>query len=269
MTHDAAPTFETIRYSVVDAVATVTLDRPEKYNAIDAQMHRDLAEALRLVRRDRAVRAVLLTGKGRGFCAGQDLGEFAVARASDEFRVDEHVRSTYNRLVLGLRELELPVIAAVNGVAAGAGWGLALAADIRFASTDATFTQAFSKIGLVPDTGCSWFLPELVGTSRALELTLTGDPIDAAKALDWGLVNFVTQADELQEAAMAYARRLAAMPTRALGLTKRAIYRATTTTLADAVEYEAQLQQHAAASADHLEGVMAHLERREPEFTGA
>lgn len=262
------PTLETIDYDVADGVATIAFNRPEKRNAINMQLHRDLAAALRLVGRDRAVRAVLLTGRGKGFCAGQDLTEFSMARADPEFRVDEHVRHTFNRTVMAIRGLQVPVVAAVNGFAAGAGWSLALAADIRFAADDAQFTQAFSKIGLLPDTGSTWFLPELIGTSRTLELALTGDVIDANRALDWGLVNFVVPATSLVEQAHAYAVRLAAMPTLALALTKRAVYRATTTTLAEALEYEAQLQQHAAGSDDHAEGVTAFLEKREPSFTG-
>ncbi|MCW2950063.1 MAG: Phenylacetate degradation, enoyl-CoA hydratase paaB [Thermoleophilia bacterium] len=260
---------ETVEYTVSDGVLTLALNRPEKYNAINQQMHNDLATSLHRARRDRSLRAVILTGNGRGFCAGQDVGEFAVARASDEFRVDEHVRATYNRLVLSLRALELPVIAAVNGVAAGAGWSLALAADLRFAGTSATFTQGFTRLGLVPDTGATWLLPDLVGTSRALQLAWGNDVINADQALAWGLVNFVVDDDEVREAATNYARRLAALPPRALGLTKRAIYRSTSTSLADALEYEAQLQHFAAATEDHLEGVMAFIERREPVFTGA
>ena len=265
---DTTPQLETIEVDVTDGVATITLNRPDKRNAINMQLHQDLAAALRHVQRDRSVRALLITGRGAGFCAGQDLTEFMMAKADATFRVDEHVRSTFNRTIMTLRGMEIPVIAAVNGVAAGAGWSLALAADIRFASEDASFTQAFSKIGLVPDTGSTWFLPELIGTSRTLELAFTGDRIDATRALDWGLVNFVVPADELLDRAREYATRLAAMPTLALGITKRAVYRATTTTLEDALEYEAQVQQRAAQSDDHVEGVTAFLEKREPAFTG-
>ena len=265
---DTTPQLETIDVEVVDGVATIALNRPEKRNAINMQLHRDLAAALKLVQRDRSVRALLLTGRGPGFCAGQDLSEFMMAKADEDFRVDDHVRSTFNRTIMTLRGMEIPVVAAINGVAAGAGWSLALAADIRFASEDAFFTQAFSKIGLVPDTGSTWFLPELIGTSRTLELAFTGDPIDAQRALDWGLVNFVVPGAELLERASDYATRLASMPTLALGITKRAVYRATTTTLEDALEYEAQVQQRAAQSDDHVEGVTAFLEKREPAFTG-
>lgn len=270
MSSDAARagTLETVELDVRDGVATLALNRPDKYNAINQQLHRDLDAALTAVSRDRSVRALLVTGRGRGFCAGQDLAEFAVSKADDSFRIDEHVRATFNRTVLRLRAMELPVIAAVNGVAAGAGWSIALAADIRIASETATFTQAFAKIGLVPDTGSTWFLPELIGSSRTLELAFTGDPIDAARALEWGLVNQVVPADELAATAFGYAARLAAMPTRALGLTKRAVYRATRASFEDAIEYEAQLQQHAAGTEDHVEGVMAFLEKRDPVFTG-
>lgn len=260
---------EVVDYAVADGVATIALNRPEKRNAIDMRLHRELATALGRAARDRSVRALLLTGRGAAFCAGQDLAELAAARSDASFRVDEHVRRTFNRTVLALRATEVPVIAAINGVAAGAGWSLALAADIRFASEDASFTQAFSRIGLVPDTGSTWFLTELVGTSRALELAYTGDRIDARRALEWGLVNVVTTSEELLPRAREYAERLAAMPTLALGMTRRAVYRATRTTLEEALEYEAQLQQRAAASADHAEGVTAFLERRDPEFTGS
>jgi 2-(1,2-epoxy-1,2-dihydrophenyl)acetyl-CoA isomerase len=268
MTPETAPTLETIEYEVADGVATITLNRPDKRNAINMQLHKDLAAALKLVTRDRSVRALLITGRGKGFCAGQDLSEFMMAKADESFRVDEHVRNTFNRTIMTLRGMEIPVVAAVNGVAAGAGWSLALAADIRFASEDASFTQAFSKIGLVPDTGSTWFLPELIGSSRTLELAFTGDVIDASKALEWGLVNFVVPGEELVERTREYAARLASMPTLALGLTKRSVYRATGTTLADALEYEAQVQQRAASSDDHVEGVTAFLAKRAPAFTG-
>jgi 2-(1,2-epoxy-1,2-dihydrophenyl)acetyl-CoA isomerase len=268
MTTEQALELETIEYELRDGVATIALNRPEKRNAINMQLHRDLASALRQVARDRSVRALLLTGRGPGFCAGQDLTEFSMARADPDFRVDDHVRRTFNRTILSIRALEVPVVAAINGVAAGAGWSLALAADIRIAAHDARFTQAFSKIGLVPDTGSTWFLPELIGTSRTLELAYTGDMVDAQRALDWGLVNQVVPAEELADAAHAYAARLAAMPTLALAMTRRAVYRATGVALQDALEYEAQVQQRAAASEDHVEGVTAFLEKRDPVYTG-
>ncbi|MCW2960105.1 MAG: Phenylacetate degradation, enoyl-CoA hydratase paaB [Thermoleophilia bacterium] len=260
---------ETIDVRVEDGVAILTLDRPEKRNAINGQMHGDLATALDAIEADPNVRALLLTANGPSFCAGQDLTEVAMARADDSFRIDEHVRTTFNVLVLRLRALEMPVIAAMNGIAAGAGWSIALAADLRIAADDASFTQAFSKIGLVPDTGSTWFLPELIGTSRTLQLAYSGEVLDVDTALSWGLVNEVVPADELLTRATAVARELAAMPTRALAMTRRAVYAATTSTLEEALELEAQLQHVAAATHDHVEGVTAFLEKRTPNFTGS
>ena len=259
---------ETIDYEEREGVAIVALSRPEKYNAVNRQMHADFAIVLKALARSDA-RCMLLTGRGRGFCSGQDLTEFGMARAVDGFRVDDYVRETFNRTILGIRNLDMPVVAAVNGVAAGAGWSLALAADIRIAARDATFTQAFTKIGLVPDSGSTWFLPQLVGPARALELAYTGDKIDATRAHEWGLVNMVVEPDELEQHSFDYARRLAQLPTVALGMTRRAIYRATSSTLEDALEYEAQLQQHDVSTADHVEGVMAFLEKRDPVYTGS
>lgn len=268
MSSPTIPEFTTIDLAVTGSVARISLNRPEKRNAINQQMHRDLKTALDHVRRSSDIRALVITGEGTAFCAGQDLTEFGIARADPEFRVDDHVRTTFNRLITTLTTLELPVIAALNGVAAGAGCSIALAADIRIAGETAKLSQAFTHIGLVPDTGSSWLLPDLIGTGRAMHMALTGDAIDARTALDWGLVTEIVAADELAEHAHTLATRLAAMPTRALALTKRAVRRAAHTTLADALEYEAQLQQVAAATDDHREGVVAFLEKRSPEFVG-
>jgi 2-(1,2-epoxy-1,2-dihydrophenyl)acetyl-CoA isomerase len=260
--------WETIALEVEGGVATLSLDRPEKRNAIDSRMHGDLAAALDLVAADPAIRALVLTGRGSAFCSGQDLTEVATARADENFRVDEHIRATFNALVLRLRAVDVPVIASVNGVAAGAGWSLALAADLRIASEDASFTQAFTKIGLIPDTGSTWFLPELVGTSRALQLMYSGEVVSATRALDWGLVNEVVPAEQLASRTAELAAHLAAMPTTALALTRRAVLRAPASSLEEALELEAQLQQRAAATDDHVEGVAAFLEKRTPTFTG-
>jgi 2-(1,2-epoxy-1,2-dihydrophenyl)acetyl-CoA isomerase len=256
-----------VRVSREGAVAIVTLDRQDKFNAVNSQMHKDLAAVFSGIARDRDVRAVLLEAEGKAFCAGQDLTEFA-GMDREEFRVDDHVRRTFNKLVLRMRALELPIIAAVNGVAAGAGASIALAADIRICSDRASFLQAFVKIGLVPDTGSTWLLPQLVGPERALELTWTGRPVDAEEAVRIGMATKVVPHEQLREEALAFATQLASMPTRAIGLTKRAVYRAATVDLADALEYEAQLQQSAIRTDDHVEGVMAFLEKREPAFSG-
>ena len=257
-----------VRMKREGSVAVITLDRPDKFNAVNSQMHADLAAAFSQVARDRDVRAVLVAAEGKAFCAGQDLTEFAGMNRED-FRVDDHVRRTFNQLVMRMRSLELPIVAAVNGVAAGAGASIALAADIRICSDKASFLQAFVRIGLVPDTGSTWLLPQLVGPERALELTWTGRPVDAEEAVRIGMATKVVPHEQLHAEALAFATHLASLPTRTIGMTKRAIYRAATVDLPDALEYEAQLQQAAMATTDHLEGVTAFIEKREPAFTGA
>ena len=258
---------DSVTYEVTEGVGVISLNRPDKLNAVNMDMHRALASALKAVARDDTARAVVLTGSGRGFCVGQDLTEFGAA--GDDFRTDEHVRTTFNRHVEAMTQLEKPVIAAVNGVAAGAGASLALAADMRFAGESAVFMQAFVKIGLVPDTGSTWFLPQLVGLPRAIELASTGRDVAADEALAMGMVNRVVADEALHDETMSFAAELATMPTRAIGMTKRAMYRAVTATLPSSLEYEAQLQQAARQTADHTEGVMAFLEKREPSFTGS
>lgn len=257
---------EAVTYEVRDGVAIISLNRPDKLNAVNMDMHKGLAKAWKAVARDDAARAVVLTGTGRGFCVGQDLTEFS--SAGDDFRTDDHVRNTFNRHVLAMTGLEKPVIAAVNGVAAGAGASLALAADMRFAGESSVFMQAFVRIGLVPDTGSTWFLPHIVGLPRAIELATTGRDVAAAEALEMGMVNRVVADDALVDEAVAFAAGLASMPTRSIGMTKRAMYRALDTDLPDALEHEAQLQQAARQTSDHVEGVMAFLEKRDPAFTG-
>lgn len=257
---------ETITLDHDGPVAVLTLSRPQKYNAVNAAMQRDLQGALRTLAADPGVRALLVTGAGKAFCAGQDLAEFSAV--DESFRYDEHVRATFNRLVLGLRELPLPVIAAVNGVAAGAGASLALACDLRICSDRASFVQAFARIGLVPDTGSTWFLPQLVGVGKALELAWTGEAVDGAEAVALGMANSVVPHEQLQPRALELAQRLASMPTRALGMTKRAIYRGATSTLPEALEYEAQLQQVASRTSDHHEGIAAFTQKRPPVFAG-
>lgn len=259
--------YEALNLTIDDGVATVELNRPQKLNAVNNTMTKELVAVVRQVARDKDVRAMVLTGGGRAFCAGQDLTEFGGLPGSG-FRVDDHIRSGYNKLVLSMRALEKPIVGAINGVAAGAGANLALATDIRIAADDTKFIQAFIRIGLLPDTGGTWFLPQLVGLPRALELAWTGRDVGAEEALRIGLVNQVVPAAELVATAQEQAKQLAAMPTVAIGMIKRAMYRASSTTLDDALEYEAQLQQSAINTDDHREGVMAFLEKRTPEFVG-
>ncbi|WP_423224906.1 enoyl-CoA hydratase-related protein [Candidatus Amarolinea aalborgensis] len=257
---------ETIHYQVTGAVATIVLNRPEKLNAFNEQMTRETMAAFAQADQDDGVRVIVLTGAGRGFSAGQDLED--LQRRPADLSIGDHLRRGYNALVLSMRTIEKPVITAINGVAAGAGMSIALAGDFRLASDKASFIQAFIKIGLIPDSGSTWLLPRLIGPTRALELMSTGDRLSAHDALAWGLINRVIPAEEFEATVAAWAQRLAEAPTRALGLTKRAFNQALTSTLAEALEVEAVLQDVAGATADSREGVQAFLEKRAPVFTG-
>ena len=256
----------TILYTVGDGVATITLNRPDKLNAFNDEMTAETMAALQEAGRDKAVRCIVLTGSGRGFSSGQDLA--AVAGRGAAFSIAEHLRHGYNRLVLQIVTLEKPVIAAVNGVAAGAGCGIALACDLRIASDRASFVQAFSRVGLIPDSGSTWLLPRLIGYGRAYEMAVMADRVPAGTAHAWGMVNAVVPHDQLPEVTAAWAQRLASGPTLAFGLTKRAMNKALSMTLAEALEYEALLQDVAGARHDNKEGVMAFLEKRPPAFRG-
>jgi 2-(1,2-epoxy-1,2-dihydrophenyl)acetyl-CoA isomerase len=248
-------------------VATITLNRENKYNAVNGALSRELIAALKEIAREREIRALVVTGAGKAFCAGQDLSDFD--GRGEDFRVDRLVRGGWNRIALALRALEIPVIAAVNGVAAGAGASLALACDIRVLSDRATMLQAFVKIGLVPDTGSTWLLANLVGPERALDLAWSGRTVEAEEAVALGLALEVVPHEDLLARVNERAQLLASMPTRALGMTKRAVYRSLTVDYADALDYEAQLQQAASGTKDYVEGVTAFLEKRAPEFVGA
>lgn len=259
-------TYETILYEIGEGVATITLNRPDALNAFTSQMIGEAADAFKQSARDETVRCVVVTGAGRGFSSGQDLKE--VQNRAEDFSISEHLRGGYNRLISRMISLEKPVIGAINGVAAGAGCSVALACDMRIASEKATFIEVFSKVGLIPDSGSTWLLPRLIGYARAYEMAIMAEPLPAQKALDWGLVNQVVPADQLEEIVRAWALRLAQGPTRAFGLTKRAMLRAWDLSLADALEYEAMLQGAAAQTEDNREGVMAFIEKRTPQFRG-
>ncbi len=250
-------------------VLTITFNRPEVLNALNDQVIKELGEALRRAECDAAIRCLVLTGGGRAFSAGQDLSSFAMREQNpDRVSIREHLRDGYNRIVTRMRGLEKPIVAGINGVAAGVGLSLALAADIRVAAENASFTTGFSKIGLVPDGGMSFMLPLLVGIGRAAELAFTSDRIDAAEAHRLGLVNRVVPAEELGAATAALAGQLATMPTRALGLTKRAFNRTILADLDAWLDYEAHLQEIAGRTDDHKEGVRAFIEKRQATFTG-
>jgi 2-(1,2-epoxy-1,2-dihydrophenyl)acetyl-CoA isomerase len=244
-------------------VMTITLNRPDVLNAFDSAMHEAFRTALEEAQAPE-VRAVVLTGAGRGFCVGQDLNELKEAPGD----IAERLRSTFNPNVLALRELEKPVIAAVNGPAAGAGLSLACACDLRLAASSATFVPAFIGIGLVPDTGATYFVERLLGYSRAFEWLCSGRRLSAADAHAWGLVAEVVADGRLSARAAEFAATLAALPTRALGMTKRLLERAALSSLDEQLGLEAELQNEAARSEDFREGVNAFLEKREPRFTG-
>ncbi|MBA3795816.1 MAG: enoyl-CoA hydratase/isomerase family protein [Chloroflexi bacterium] len=254
-----------IRTETTDAVLTITLDRPDALNAFDRAMKDELLAALKAADRDRAVRVLIITGAGRAFSAGQDLKE---RQDPGEADLITELRTRYNPLILAMRRLEKPILAAVNGVAAGAGCSLALACDLVIASEQARFIQAFSRVGLVPDSGSTWFLPRLMGYARAAEMTFLGEPMDAATAERLGLVNRVVPGDRLMDEARALAERLAGAAPLALALTKRALNRAMGADLASQLDYEAQLQAVAGASADYAEGVAAFVGKRPPTFKG-
>jgi 2-(1,2-epoxy-1,2-dihydrophenyl)acetyl-CoA isomerase len=261
----SGPAPETLLVAESGGVLAITLNRPEVLNAINEQMSRELQDALRAAERSAGVRCVVLTGAGRGFCSGQDLRERA---GVGDVSYGESIRRRYNPIILRLSTLEKPVIAAVNGVAAGAGCNLALAADIRLASDRARFIEIFSRIGLIPDSGGTYHLPRLVGLAKAFELAYTADEVDADEALRIGLVNRVVPHDDLLTVTGELARRLAEGPTRGYGLTKRAIRYGLGASLEQALDYEAHMQEIAGRTDDHREGVAAFLEKRQPKFEG-
>lgn len=247
-------------------VLTITLDRP-KANAFNFQMIDSLHSALRTAKRDPQVRVVLLTGTGGIFSAGQDVKEFGLAAEAGKLSFREHLQRTYNPLILSIRLLEKPVLAAVNGPTAGAALGIVLACDLRIAADNARFVVGFSGIGLAPDSGVSLFLPALIGLGRAAEYAYTNQPISARQALDWGLVNRVTTPQELTAAAQAWASELAQGPVHAMGLSKRAFNRAIYPNLENVLDYEAHIQEIAGHGPDHQEGLQAFLEKRSPTYT--
>ncbi|MGQ9370447.1 2-(1,2-epoxy-1,2-dihydrophenyl)acetyl-CoA isomerase PaaG [Azospirillum sp. ST 5-10] len=259
---------ETILLDVADGVAQVTLNRPDKLNAFTAAMHAELREALAAVRKDRTVRCLLLTGTGRGFCTGQDLAARVAPPDGAPPDLGESLETNYNPLVRTLRTLEVPVVCAVNGVAAGAGANLALACDIVLAARSARFVQSFSRVGLIPDSGGTWTLPRLVGHARAMALVMLGEPVPAEQAEAWGMIWKAVDDERLMAEATDVARRLAAAPTRGLALAKKALQASSTNTLDRQLELERDCQRLAGRTADYREGVTAFLEKRQPRFEG-
>jgi 2-(1,2-epoxy-1,2-dihydrophenyl)acetyl-CoA isomerase len=263
-----AQDFETVRLDTADGVATLTLARPERLNSFTVQMHGEVQQALARVRADRAVRCLVLTGAGRGFCAGQDLADRAVDPSAAGVDLGESIERYYKPLVQALRSLEMPTLAAVNGVAAGAGANLALACDLVFAARSASFVQSFSKIGLVPDCGGTWWLPRLVGPARAMGLALTAEKLSAERAEQWGLIWKCVDDDALMPAVLVLARELAAGPTRGYVRTRQAIDAAATLTLDASLDLERDCQRELGRGDDYREGVAAFMARRTPVFKG-
>jgi 2-(1,2-epoxy-1,2-dihydrophenyl)acetyl-CoA isomerase len=259
--------YETILFSIDENIARLTLNRPEKLNSFTTVMHGEVQDALGRVRGGGA-RVLVLTGAGRGFCAGQDLGDRAVAPGSQPVDLGESIEKYYKPLVLSLHALPMPVIAAVNGVAAGAGANIALACDLVVAARSATFVQSFAKLGLVPDSGGTWMLPRLVGNARSLGMTLLGQKLSADQAAAWGLIWQCVEDAEFVSTVEALARQLAAAPTRGLAATKAAIYGSWRRTLIEQLDVERDAQRDLGRSADYAEGVAAFAAKRAPNFTG-
>ena len=260
--------YETIEFAISEGIAVLTLNRPDSLNSFNAQMHSEVRSALKDVKRDKSVRCLLLTGNGRGFCAGQDLGDRNVAPGSEAPNLGESIEKNYSPMLRTIRSLEMPVICAVNGVAAGAGANIAFACDIVLAAKSASFIQAFCKIGLIPDCGGTWTLPRLVGPARAMALSLLGDKISAEQAEQWGMIWKSVENESLKDEAMAMAQHFASQPTKGLALIKRAIQASATNTFDEQLDLERDLQTLAGRTDDYREGVSAFIAKRKPAFKG-
>jgi 2-(1,2-epoxy-1,2-dihydrophenyl)acetyl-CoA isomerase len=265
--------YESIQFTIQDGIAVLTLNRPERLNSFTQAMHREVRDALDRLQADGSVRVLVLTGAGRGFCAGQDLNDRAVVpgvatSGGPGIDLGESVEKYYAPLVMTLRTLPMPVICAVNGVAAGAGANLALACDIVLAAKSASFIEAFCKLGLIPDTGGTWVLPRLLGPARAMGLALLGDKLPAEKAEEWGLIWRAVEDEALMTEAMTMAEHFAKAPTKGLAFTKKAMLASWTNTLEQQLQLEAGMMRELGYSHDYREGVAAFIEKRQPRFKG-
>lgn len=262
------PDYKTLILTLEDNSATLTLNRPDRLNSFTVEMHEEMQEILTTIENDDNIRAFLLTGTGRGFCAGQDLNDRAVAPSDTRVDLGHSCETYWNPMIKRLSEMNIPVICAVNGVAAGAGANVALACDIVFAAKSAKFIQSFANIGLIPDSGGTWVLPRLIGQARAMAISLTGEPVNAEKAESWGMIYKAIDDDDLISEAKALTHRLAAGPTKGLSETKKRIRLSALNTLSQELDDECDAMRMLGNSADYAEGVAAFMEKRKPIFTG-
>ena len=261
-------TYQNILFTIEQGIATLTLNRPDKLNSFTQAMHEEVRDALAKVNADNTVRVFVLTGAGRGFCAGQDLSDRAVEPGSKGVDLGESVEKNYAPLVLALKALAMPVICAVNGVAAGAGANLALACDIVIAGKSASFVEVFCKLGLIPDTGGTFFLPRLIGSARAMGLAMLGEKLTAEKAEDWGLIWKCVDDGDLAQEARKLAVHFSTAPTKGLAYTKQALAASGANTLPQQLALEARMMSDLGNSDDYREGVAAFMEKRAPQFKG-